>query len=57
MLGVEQYRKGDASLGKASELAGVSVGEMINLLADFGIKANLDEEDYRRGLENLRRAW
>ena len=57
MLAVERYKKGEVSLWKASELAGVPVGEMINLLADFGIKANLDREDYRQGLENLRRVW
>ena len=57
MLAVERYRKGEASLGKAAELAGVPVGQMINILADYGIKANLDKEDYRQGLENLRRAW
>ena len=26
-------------------------------LADYGIKANLDREDYRKGLENLKRVW
>ena len=57
MLAVERYKKGEASLGRAAELAGVSVGEMTNLLADYGIKANLDREDYRQGLENLKRAW
>ena len=57
MLAVGKYKKGDASLGKAAELAGVPVGEMINLLADYGIKANLDREDYREGLANLKRAW
>ena len=57
MLAVEKYKKAEVSLGKASELAGVPVGQMINILTDYGIKANLDKEDYRQGLENLRRAW
>ena len=57
MLAVERYKKGEVSLGKASELAGVPVGQMINILADYGIKANLDREDYRKGLENLKRVW
>ena len=57
MLAVERYRKGEASLGRAAELAGVPVGEMISLLADYGVQANLDREDYRKGLENLRRGW
>ena len=57
MLAVERYKKGEVSLGKAAELAGVPVGQMINILADYGIKANLDREDYRKGLENLKRVW
>ena len=57
MLAVERYRKGEASLGRAAELAGIPVGEMITILADYGIRANLDKEDYRQGLGNLRRAW
>lgn len=57
MLAVERYKKGEVSLGRAAELAGVPIGEMISILADYGIKANLDREDYRQGLENLKRAW
>jgi len=32
-LGLERYRLGKASLSKAAELAGVSVSEMMDLLA------------------------
>lgn len=52
-LAIEEYKKGNASLGRASRLAGVSVSEMIDILADYGVKSNLDEEDYRAGLKNL----
>ena len=57
MLAVERYRHGAASLGMAAELAGIPVGAMMGVLADYGVKANLDKEDYRQGLENLRKAW
>ena len=57
MMAVERYKKGEASLGKASEVAGLPVGQMITVLAEYGVKSNLEEEDYRRGLENLRAAW
>jgi predicted HTH domain antitoxin len=57
MLAVERYKKGEVSLGRAAELAGIPVGEMINILADYGVKANLDREDYRKALENLSREW
>jgi len=57
LLAVERYRKREASLGKAAELAGVPVGRMIHLLAHYGVRANLEKEDYRQGLENLRKVW
>lgn len=57
MMAVERYRQRKASLGRAAELAGVPVGEMIEILADYGIESNLEMEDYRRGLEHLRKAY
>lgn len=55
MLAIEKYKKGEASLGKAAELAGLSVGQMITLLAEYGVPSNLETEDYLQGLENLRK--
>ena len=57
MLAVERYKKEEVSLGKAAELAGLSVGQMITTLAEFGVESNLEKEDYLAGLENLRKAW
>jgi predicted HTH domain antitoxin len=57
MLALEHYRKGIASLGRAAEIAGVPVGEMIALLAEFGVKSNLRKEDYLEGLANLEKVW
>lgn len=57
MLAIEKYKKGEASLGKAAELAGLSVGQMITLLAEYGVPSNLDTEDYLQGLEHLRKVW
>ena len=57
MLAVERYRKGEASLGRVAELAGIPVGQMIHILAEYGVKANLEKEDYLKGLESLRREW
>ncbi len=44
-------------LGKAAELAGLPVGRMIEILAEYGVESNLEHEDYLKGLENLRKAW
>ena len=57
MLAIEKYKKGQASLGKAAELAGLSVGQMITVLAEYGVPSNLETEDYLQGLENLRKVW
>lgn len=57
VLAVERHKKGEASLGRASELAGLPVGQMITVLAQYGIQSNLEEEDYRKGQENLRKVW
>jgi predicted HTH domain antitoxin len=56
-LGLERYRQGKASLSKAAELAGVSVSEMMDLLAAQGIPADLRVEDYRESLLALREIW
>lgn len=57
LMAVEKCREGKVSLGKAAELAGVSVSEMMDLLARHGVKVDLDVEDYRDGLRRLREAW
>jgi len=56
MLAIEKYRNGEASLGRAVELAGLPVGRMMTVLADFGVESRLEKEDYLQGLQNLRKA-
>ena|SRR3989338_3911954 len=57
MFAIENYKKGKASIGRAAELAGVSISEMIELLSEFGVESNLEYDDYLKGLENLRNVW
>ena len=57
LFAMEKYKEKDISLGKAAELAGVSISKMIDKLAELGIKNHLEFEDYERGLENLRKEW
>jgi predicted HTH domain antitoxin len=57
LLAVEKYRKGEASLGKAAEVAGVPVGQMMTLLGEFGVRSRVDREDYRQSLESLAKVW
>ena len=57
LLAIEKYRKGEASLGKAAQIAGLPVGQMMTLLGEFAVRAKIDQEDYRQSLENLAKVW
>ena len=57
LLAVERYKKGDASLGKAAQLAGLSVGQTMTLLAEFGVESRIEKDDYLEGLKNIANAW
>jgi predicted HTH domain antitoxin len=57
LLAVERYKKGEASLGRAAELAGVPVGQMMTILTEFGVESRIEDEDYLKGLAVLRKAW
>jgi len=57
LLAVERYKKGEASLGRAADLAGVPVGQMMTILAEFGVDSRIEEEDYLQGVAALRKAW
>jgi predicted HTH domain antitoxin len=57
LLAVERYKQGEASLGKAAELAGLPVGQMMTILAEFGVESRIEKEDYLQGIQNLRKAW
>jgi predicted HTH domain antitoxin len=57
LLAVDRYKKGEASLGRAAELAGVPVGQMMTLLTEFRVENRIEDEDYLQGLAALRKAW
>lgn len=49
------YRQGRASLGYIAEKLSLSVGEVLDLLAEFGIESPIDFEDYLAGFETLKK--
>jgi predicted HTH domain antitoxin len=57
LLAVERYKTGEASLGRAAELAGVPLVQMMTILTEFGVESRLEKEDYLQGLKNLQRVW
>ena len=56
-LAVERYKKGEASLGRAAELAGLPVGQLMTILAEFGVESRIEKEDYLQGLQSLAKVW
>jgi predicted HTH domain antitoxin len=57
LLAVEKYKKGEASLGKAAEVAGLPVGQMMTVLGEFGVRSTIDQQEYRQSLANLTKVW
>jgi predicted HTH domain antitoxin len=49
---VEHYAKGKVSTSEAAEIAGISVGEMMDELVTRGIKSRITLEDVKQSLEN-----
>ena len=52
MYAIENYK-----IGKAAEIAGISISEMMNTLSEFGIESRIEFEDYLQGLKNLKMVW
>ncbi|MBI2133102.1 hypothetical protein HYU11_00300 [Candidatus Woesearchaeota archaeon] len=50
---IQQYKEGKLSLERTAKELHISVGELIDLLADFGIKSPIAFEDYLEGLKNI----
>lgn len=48
------YRQGRVSLGYLAEKLSLSVGEILDLLVEFGIESPIDYEDYLKGFEALK---
>jgi predicted HTH domain antitoxin len=57
MLAIEEYQAGKASLGKAAEIAGLSISETIDLLTQHGVPANLEYDDYIQSLKHAQEVW
>jgi len=57
MSAIEKYKSSEASLEKAARLAGVSVSKMMDILKVYGVKANLDYEDYLKSLKSIKEVW
>ncbi|HIE18497.1 TPA: UPF0175 family protein [Candidatus Bathyarchaeota archaeon] len=50
---IESYREGMVTLSRAAEIAGVSVWEMIDILAQRKVSSQYDVEDLKEDLKAL----
>lgn len=57
MLAIDRYKKSEASIEKAARIAGVSISKLMDIFKEYGVEANLEYEDYLKGLKNLKRVW
>ncbi len=48
---LKQYREGKLSLGSLAKNLDISVGEAIDMLAEFGIESPVEYEDYLKGFD------
>lgn len=55
MEAMNAYKNGKASVGLASRIAGVPLSEFIDLLAEFGVRANVTVDDFRESLDSSRK--
>ena len=57
VLAIEKYKKSEASIEKAARIAGVSISEMMDVLSEYGVDANVEYEGYLKGLKSLKKIW
>ncbi|MEK6907184.1 MAG: UPF0175 family protein [Nanoarchaeota archaeon] len=51
MIAIKLYKEKKISIGKASDIAGISISEMIDILSKFGLNSNLTLEDFKESLK------
>lgn len=55
-IALEIFSKGKASTSETAEIAGLSVGEMMDEIAKRGLRQNITKEDLRGSLEKALKA-
>ena len=56
-LMIKEYKENRISLGRLAAELSLSITETIDLLADYGINAPINYEDYLEGYETLKKAF
>ncbi len=53
MLALNLYKEGKVSIGRASNISGVTISEFMDLMKEFGVTSKMTVEDFEESLENL----
>ena len=53
LIALEKYRKREVSIGKASEIAGISISRFMDTLRENNITFNYTAEDFAEDVEDL----
>jgi len=48
---IKHYKKGKSSLERISKQLNLSISETMDMLAEFGVEAPIDYDDYLKGYE------
>lgn len=54
---VKLYREGKTSLGVVAKVLDCSLSETLDLLAELGVRAPIDYDDYLAGYQSLKKAF
>lgn len=54
-LGMEKYRRNEVSLGKAAELAGLSILDFLSKMKDYGVTLNYDVFEAEKDIDFVKR--
>lgn len=54
---LDLYKQGKISLGKAAEIANISIWEMMDIMKERGISLDLGKDDFEKGVENIKRVF
>ena len=55
MLAIKLYKEKKMGIGKATEIAGISISEFIDTLSKFGLSSNLSLEDFKESLRIVKK--
>ena len=55
MIAIKLYKENKISIGKASDIAGTSMSEMMDILPKFGLNSNLTLEDFKESLRTAKK--